>query len=172
MRIVRTDPKTVSVGPLDLLYCEFLHQIHAAADPGDDDAARQRLFPSPTGGKDSDLDRDWLEYVEPELADWFTSCLQVVERDLRGFPGKAPSDLGYTLRIPFDHLDAWIHALNQARITIGAKYNFSEADMNDEIPVEGQERSLALFQEHFYGVLIECFLRILDGSGPHERGHH
>jgi hypothetical protein len=169
MRIVRIDPKTVSVGPLDLLYCEFLHQIHAAADPGDNDAARERLFPSPTNGKDPELDRDWLEYVEPELTDWFTSCRQVVERDLRSFPGKTSSDLGYTLRIPFDHLDAWIHALNQARIAIGAKYNFTETDMNEEIPVEGEERSIALFQEHFYGVLIECFLRILDGSGT-ERG--
>lgn len=162
MRIVRTDSKTVSVGPLDLLYCEFLHQIRSGADPGNNDVARERLFPSPTNGQDPELDKDWLEYVEPELADWFESSLQVVERDLRGFPSGTPTDLGYTLKIPIDHIDAWIHALNQARITLGAKYNFTETDMNGEIPIEGQERSFALFQEHFYGVLIECFIRILE----------
>jgi len=162
MRIVRTDSKTVAVGPLDLLYCEFLHQIRGAADPGTNDAARQRLFPSPTNGKDPDLDKDWLEYVEPELIDWFTTSLQVVERDLKGFPSGPANDLGYTLQIPIDHLDAWIHALNQARITLGARYNFTEHDMSGEIPIGGHERSFALFQEHFYGVLIEWFIRILD----------
>jgi len=164
MRIVRTDSKTVSVGPLDLLYCEFLHQVRVAADPDNNNAARERLFPSPTSGAHPDLDKDWLEYVEPELNDWFTSCLKIVERDLRDFPSGTPDDLGYTLQIPLDHLDAWIHALNQARITLGAKYNFTDADMNGEIPLEGQDRSLALFQEHFYGFLIECFLRILDAE--------
>jgi hypothetical protein len=164
MRIERINPKTVSIGPLDLLYCEFLHEIRIAADPGENDAARQRLFPSPTNGGLPELDKDWLEYVEPELNDWFASCLQVVERDLKGFPGDHPDPFSSTLRIPFDHLDAWIHALNQARITLGIRYNFTEADMNEEIPIEGQERSLALFQEHFYGVLMECFLRILEGK--------
>ena len=162
MRIVRTDSKTVSVGALALLYCEFLHQIRSAADPGNSDTARQRLFPSPTNGAHPDLDKDWLEYVEPELAEWFTSSIQMVERDLRGFPSGPSTDLGYTLHIPIDHIDAWIHALNQARITLGARYNFTEDDMNGEIPIEGQERSFALFQEHFYGVLIECFIRILE----------
>jgi hypothetical protein len=145
MRIVRTDSKTVSVGPLDLLYCEFLHQVRSAADPGTSDAARQRLLPSPTNGKDPELDKDWLEYVEPELTEWFDSSLQVVERDLRGFPSGTPADLGYTLKIPIDHIDAWIHALNQARITLGARYNFTEADMNGEVPLEGHDRSFALF---------------------------
>lgn len=164
MRIVRTDSKTVTVGPLDLLYCEFLHQIRNAANPGDNDAARQRLFPSPTNGEHPELDKDWLEYVEPELTDWFTSCLQTVEQDLTDFPAETSNDIGYTLQIPLDHLDAWIHALNQARITLGAKYNFTDADMNADIPMEGHDRSFALFQEHFYGFLIECFVRILDAK--------
>jgi hypothetical protein len=164
MRIERLDAKTVKLGPLDLLSCEFLHQIRTAADPGDNEAARQRLFPSPTSGKDPDLDRDWLEYVEPELADLFISSLQIVERDLKGFPSGRPDDLGYTLRIPILHLDAWIHALNQARLSLGARYNFTDADMNGEIPINGEDRSIALFQEHFYGYMIECFVRILDAE--------
>jgi Domain of unknown function (DUF2017) len=162
MRIVRTDSKTVAVGPLDLFYCEFLHQIGAAADPADSDEARERLFPSPSNGENPELDKDWIEFVEPELTDWFRSCLQVVERDLKDFPGDSPKNADYTLHIPFDHLDAWIHALNQARITLGVKYNFTDTDMSGDIPLEGQDRSIALFQEHFYGVLIECFVRILD----------
>jgi hypothetical protein len=162
MRIERVDAKTVKMGPLDLLSCEFLHQIRTAADPGDSDVARQRLFPSPTNGRFPDLDKDWLEYVEPGLTELFVSSLQVVDRDLKGFPSKPPEELGYNLHIPVSHLAAWIHALNQARLTLAARYNFTDADMNGEIPINGEERSIALFQEHFYGYIIECFVRILD----------
>jgi len=162
MRIERVDAKTVKLGPLDLLSCAFLQQIWNAADPWDVDVARQRLFPSPSNGKLPELDKDWLEYVEPELSEFFTSNLKVVDRDLKGFPSETSEDLGYTLRIPVSHLEAWIHALNQARLTLAARHNVTEADMNGENPIDGGERSIALFQEHFYGYMIECFVRILD----------
>jgi hypothetical protein len=162
MRIERVDSKTVKIGPLDLLSCEFLHQIPTAADPGDSEVARHRLFPSPTNGRFPELDKDWHEYVEPELTQLFMSSIQVVDRDLKGFPSEAPEDFGYTLRIPVSHLPAWIHALNQARLALAARHNFTDADMNGEIPINGEDRSIALFQEHFYGYIIECFVRILD----------
>ncbi|HET6407319.1 MAG TPA: hypothetical protein VFG14_05515 [Chthoniobacteraceae bacterium] len=164
MRIERIDSKTVKLGPLDLLYCEFLNQIRAAADPGDSEVARQRLFPAPTTGKHAEIDRDWLEYVEPELADLFDSSLTIVEKDLNGFPPHSTEELGYSLRIPFSHLDAWIHALNQARLMLAERYKFTDDDMNGEIAIDGAERSLALFQEHFYGYIIECFVRLLNAE--------
>jgi hypothetical protein len=165
MRIERVDAKTIKLGPLDLLSCEFLHQIRTAADPGDNEVARQRLFPTPTNGRFPDLDKDWLEFVEPELTELFMSSLQVVDHDLKGFPAESLEELGYTLRIPVSHLPAWIHALNQARLTLAARHDFTEADMNGEIPIDGDDRSIALFQEHFYGYIIECFVRILDKEG-------
>ena len=161
MKIERSDEQTVSIGPLDLLCCELLHQIRVSAAPGESKAARARLFPSPSGGQDRGLDRDWRDYIESDLAHLFESHLEVIDRDLEDFPGDQPESEGYTLHVPVKNLEAWIHGLNQARLALTARYNFTEDDMNGRIPSDGDVRALTLFQVHFYGLLQECFLRVL-----------
>jgi hypothetical protein len=161
MKIERSDEQTVSIGPLDLLCCELLHQIRVSAEPGESEAARARLFPSPSGGEDRRLDRDWQEYIEPDLAHLFESHLDVIDGDLEKFPGDQPEAEGYTLHIPMKNLDAWIHGLNQARLSLSARHNFTEDEMNGRIPDDGDVRALTLFQVHFYALLQECFLRVL-----------
>jgi hypothetical protein len=173
MKIVLIDNQTIAIGPIDLFCCELIRQIKISAEPGDDAAARERLFPVPTESGDDEAVEDWREYVHPELERLFSSHLDIIERDLEGFPGESlpaqtkqeegGSLVGdeHVLRIPLTHLDAWIHGLNQARLAIAARHDFTEKDMDGEIPLEGDGRALALFQIHFYGILQECFLRIL-----------
>jgi hypothetical protein len=173
MKIVLIDNQTIAIGPIDLFCCELIRQIRISAEPGGDAAARERLFPGPTAGGDDSAEEDWREYVHPELERLFASHLDIIERDLDGFPEEtvptATEEEGgvsfvsdeHILRIPLIHLDAWIHGLNQARLAIAARHNFTEKDMDEDIPLEGDGRALALFQIHFYGVLQECFLRIL-----------
>ena len=162
MRIERLDEKTVAVGPLDPLGCELLQQIRTAADPSNSPAARARLFPPPIRDKKSELRQEWKEYVVPELAELFASHLEVIENDLQDFPGDEATDSSPVLHIPVKHLEAWVHGLNQARLAIAARHRFTERDMDTPIAMEADERALALFQVWFYGILEECFLRILD----------
>ena len=157
MKISRVDENTVALSRLDLLCCELLHQIPASAEI-DDRAVRERMFSSPTGGREPELERDWQRYVRPELRHIFQSSLQVVQGDLQAFPPSDGSD-EHTLHIPLRHLDAWIHALNQARLALATRHNFAESEMESAIPMTGDARALALFQVHFYGFLMECFLR-------------
>jgi hypothetical protein len=173
MKIVLLDNQTIAIGPIDLFCCELIRQIKISAEPGEDAAARERLFPGPTASGDDEAAEDWREYVHPELERLFASHLDIIERDLDGFPGdsmpvniKQEEGEGFVsdehvLRIPLTHLDAWIHGLNQARLAIAARHDFTEKDMDGDIPLEGDGRALALFQIHFYGILQECFLRIL-----------
>jgi hypothetical protein len=163
VKITRLDEQTISVGPLDLFCTELLHQIHLCADPEarDNEAARARLFPSPTRGADQEFDQDWRDYVEPGLAELFASNLDIIQKDLANFPPARPAADHHTLHLPIKHLEAWIHGLNQARLALAARYDFSEKEMEAEIPPNGDMRSLALFQVHFYGWLEECFLRVL-----------
>ena len=161
MLIERPDEQTVALRDLDLLCCELLHQIGIAADPGDSIAARDRLFSSPTGGREPELDADWKEYVEPGLAHLFRSALDVVKQDLRDFPPATPAD-DYTLHIPVKHLESWIHALNQARLAIAARHDFTQREMDDKVPLSGDTRAFALFQVYFYGILQEWFLAELE----------
>ena len=164
MKIERLNHETVAIGPVDLLGRELLHQIRSSAEPGDSLAVKQRLFPAPTREKKSDFRQEWKEYVEPELAELFASHLDVIEKDLQGFPQEDDDKRRHTLHIPVKHLEAWIHGLNQARLAIAARNHFTERDMDGPIPLEGDERALALFQVWFYGILEESFLRILDAD--------
>ena len=72
-----------------------------------------------------------------------------------------------TLRIPQEHSEAWLNALNQARLAIAAKYDFTEAELCDHYrsPI-GSRRDLSLFQVNFYGFLQEFILREMECGAP------
>jgi hypothetical protein len=161
MRIRRCDAQTVELGDLDLLCCELLEQIVVNSQVDDYPAARERIYSTPTHGREPEFDQDWKNYVEPDLRDMFRNSQEIVQSALENFPPDKTAD-SYALRIPIKHLEAWIHVLNQARLALAARNNFTERDMEDAIPIEGDQRALALFQVHFYGFLQECFLRQLE----------
>ncbi len=160
MQISRLDTRTVALTQLNAVCCTLLRQIASSADPGENGPARARIYPAPTGGREPDADRDWREYVEPDLRRLFQDALDVVEEDVKKLAPEGRRQ-GHALRIPVKNLEAWIHALNQARLAIAARNDFAEPDMDGRVPVEGDARALALFQVHFYGFLQECFLREL-----------
>jgi hypothetical protein len=87
-----------------------------------------------------------------------------VGADLEQLNGNEKSLANRTLRIPTKHADAWLSALNQARLVIATNNNFTELELNDHLrsPI-GSRRDLSLFQVNFYGFLQEFILRELDG---------
>ena len=103
-------------------------------------------------------------YVEPELRRLFQSATETVAADLEQLNGNEKSLANRTLRIPTKHADAWLNALNQARLVIAAKNNFTEGELGDHLrsPI-GSRRELSLFQINLYGFLQEFILRDLGG---------
>ena len=146
---------------MDFLCCQFILQIIPSATATDDPAIQHRLFCQPTGGREPEFERDWKEYVQPDLRNIFETAREVVEADLREFE-PAESDESSSLRIPVKNMEAWIHTLNQARLAISARYDFTEEDMEKAVSLAGDARGLALFQVHFYGFVQECFLQQLE----------
>ena len=161
MHLHRADRQHMELGQMDFLCCQFILQIVPSASATDDPAIQHRLYSQPTGGREPEFERDWKEYVEPDLRNIFKSAQEIVEADLQNFE---PADSGEssTLRIPVKNLDAWIHTLNQARLALSARYDFSEEDMEKPVALGGDARGLALFQVHFYGFVQECFLQQLE----------
>ena len=102
-------------------------------------------------------------YVEPELRRLFQTATQTVVADLEQLNGNEKNLANHTLCIPTKHADAWLSALNQARVVITAKNNFTESELNDQFrsPI-GSRRDLSLFQVNFYGFLQEFILRELE----------
>ena len=153
----------IEISELDPFLAELLRQIPASANPDGAPAAQQRLFSPPTTGKETEICAEWKTYVEPELRRLFQSATETVAADLEQLNGNEKSFASRTLRIPAKHADAWLSALNQARLVIAAKNNFTENELNDHFrsPI-GSRRDLSLFQVNFYGFLQEFILRELE----------
>jgi hypothetical protein len=159
----------IEISELDPFLAELLRQIPASTNPEGLEAAEQRLFSSPTNGKEPEICAEWKLYVEPELRRLFQTATETVSADLEQLNGNEKKLGNRTLCIPSKHADAWLNALNQARLVIAAKYNFTDGELGEHFrsPI-GSRRDLSLFQVNFYGFLQEFILRELDGweKGP------
>ena len=153
----------IEISELDPFLAELLRQIPASAKTEGAPGAEQRIFSPPANGKELELCAEWKVYVEPELRRLFQTATQTVGADLEQLNGNEKSLASRTLRIPTKHADAWLSALNQARLVIAVKNNFTELELNDHLrsPI-GSRRDLSLFQVNFYGFLQEFILRELD----------
>lgn len=163
MQLSRPDRETILLSDLDALLIDLLRRISRSADPSDSDAARARLFSAPThDAEETELLEDWARYIKPELSHLFQSTLEVIDADLKQLKTNKSGSRG-ALAIPVAHLEKWIHGLNQARLAIAARHSFGDEDMEHPLPVGGDDRSFALLQMRFYGILQEIFLRELEG---------
>jgi hypothetical protein len=149
------------VSDLDPFLAELLRQIPESTNPEGAPAAEERLFSAPASEKE--ICAEWKSYVEPELRRLFQSSTEIVIEDLSQLNGKEKTFANCTLRIPAEHADAWLNALNRARLVIAARNGFSEQELNDQYrsPI-GSRRDLSLFQMNFYGFLQELILREME----------
>ncbi len=164
MDICRRDGD-VEISDLDPFLAELLRQIPASADPEGLPAAEARLYSAPSTQAEKELCQEWKLYVEPGLRRLFQSATETVSEDLKQLCGKEKSLTNRTLRIPAQHMDAWLNALNQARLALAAKNNFTDLELGDHhrSPV-GSRRDLSLFQVNFYGFIQEFILRAMNND--------
>ena len=121
--------------------------------------AQARLYPDPTGGAgEEQLRRDWKEHVRPELERLFSTSRDIVARDLEGL---GPNGHGTKVVIPTNHIDAWLNALNQARLVIVEENRFAESDLVQREPPDlATRRGLSLLKIHFYAHLQELLVEV------------
>ena len=161
----------LEISELDPFLAELLRQIPASTSVEHSPAARQRIFSAPAKQTESEICEEWKVYVEPELQRLFQSARETVAADLAQLTGNEKAFANRTLFIPAKHADAWLNALNQARLSIAARNDFTEGELGDNYrsPI-GSRRDLSLFQVNFYGFLQEFILRELtecgEGSSP------
>ncbi len=150
---------------LDLFFVELLRQIPVSADPGDSAAARDRIYPAASNDPLASLvNEEWRTYVHPELKEFFTTSSQTVRDDLETFEQLDDSQDNWAFEIPAMHFDQWLNVLNQARLSLAARFEFQEKEMSQNGPRTIETvRDLSLFQVHFYGFLQECLLQDLAG---------
>ncbi len=156
--------ENLEISELDPFLAELLRQIPASTSSEGVLAAEERLFSRPADAAETESCAEWKLYVEPELRRLFHTATETVVADLEQLNSEGKPFADRTLRIPARHADAWLSALNQARLVIAAKNDFSERELSDHYrsPI-GSRRDLSLFQVNFYGFLQEFILRELYG---------
>ena len=152
----------LEISELDPFLAELLRQIPESTNTEEAPAAKARLFSVPAA--EDKFCEEWKLYVQPELQRLFKSATQTVAADLKQLCGNEKTFANCTLRIPKEHADAWLNSLNQARLAIAAKNNFTDGELCDHYrsPI-GSRRDLSLFQVNFYGFLQELILREICG---------
>lgn len=166
---IRRKANVLEIAELDPFLAELLRQIPESTRPDGTEAAEKRLFSLPVDAPNSEICEEWKLYVQPELRRLFRTATETVESDLKMLNGTAKPFANCTLRIPTKHAEAWLSALNQARLVIAAKYNFTEGELCDHYrsPI-GSRRDLSLFQVNFYGFLQEFILQELEAESSGE----
>ena len=157
---IRRQGDALVISELDPFLAELLRQIPESTRADGVEAAEARLFSRPADAHETDLCAEWKLYVEPELRRIFQSATETVAADLGQLNGKTKPFANCTLRIPTNHAEAWLSALNQARLVIASKYGFTDGELCDHYrsPI-GSRRDLGLFQVNFYGFLQEFILQ-------------
>jgi len=160
---IRRQDDCLEISELDPFLAELLRQIPDSTRTEGVEGAQQRLFSQPAQDSEREICAEWKVYVEPELRRLFQTATETVAGDLQQLNGGTKPFANCTLRIPTQNAEAWLNALNQARLTIAAKYNFNEVDLCDHYrsPI-GSRRDLGLFQVNFYGFLQEFILHELE----------
>lgn len=155
MRLRRTSTDSWELRDIHPLLATFLSELPKVA--ARHKKAQARLYPDPIGGvAHAEFRRDWKEHVRPELERLFASSRDIVARDLSAPGGH---NHGTKLVIPCAHLEAWLSALNQARLVIVEESNFTEADLDHHEPPDlATQRGLSLLKIHFYGHFQELLI--------------
>ena len=164
MLIRKWKQKAIEFSRIERIEAELLRQVPACCELDQGSSAESRIFPAPTGATDQDFLRDWDEFVRPELRHLFLSAKETVEADLASLKMK----IGHLGRfaVPLEHGESWLNALNQARLILAAKFEFSEAELSAfDPPKTFSQRELVLHQINFYAGIQERIIEILTASG-------
>jgi hypothetical protein len=158
MRFRRHSPDAFELCDIHPLFAELLAELPRAASRHG--SARSRLYPDPVGpgsadGGAEDL-ADWHEHVHPELERLFAASREKVSEDLGVLGAKTGS---VRCVIPRENIDAWLNALNQARLVIVEENKFAERELSGAEPPDlSTRRGLSLLKVHFYAHLQELLV--------------
>jgi hypothetical protein len=168
MMIRRWKDKSIEFSKIEAIEAELLKQVPTAGDPEGEEKAEARLYPSPMSQETPGMVKDWEEFVRPELRHLFLSARKVVEEDLAAMT-RRPGKISH-LVVPLIHAESWLNALNQARLVLATKYDFTEAELSfNQTPKTFSRRDLVLLQINFYAAVQERLIEILEEGTPRKR---
>lgn len=118
--------------------------------------AEARFYPDPTT-QDDVLNEDWKGLVQPELHTSFQAARDVVQADLRRLTKCGQLSAG---EIPLNHINAWLNALNQARLALAEEYQITDVHFSAQLLINADaERRAAYLKMDCYALLQEWLIQ-------------
>ncbi|MGH8045951.1 MAG: DUF2017 family protein, partial [Chthoniobacterales bacterium] len=103
---------------------------------------------------------DWKAFVEPGLHEHFRSTRDAVTADIKAMTEKKGA---FELVIPPKHFDAWLNALNQARLALAADLGFDEKLLaSTDTPDLGNDPALTVFRINLYAFMQQCLIEQME----------
>jgi hypothetical protein len=169
MLIQRLTEDSIGFTDIEPIEADLLRQIPTLCDMPGDSRVASRLFSKPADSSEVQFLSDWEEYVRPELRHVFVSARETVEKDL----GAMEERPGHPSRLVIlcAHGEAWLNTLNQARIILANKFEFSDEELSlHEVPRSFSRRDLVLLQINFYAAIQERIIDALEGCAGADQG--
>ena len=164
LRLEVVDGKQIRLSGLNPLMTDCLQRLGEILPQRDSPAAQRRLFPAPSA--EPQLNDEWEKFVTPDLRHLFVSAGETVLRDLTALEPDPRHPDYFHLTFPAPHRNAWLSALNQARLILGAEFQVTEPDMDRRDLDPRQARDLALARIHLLGYLLQLFIEFLHEDHP------
>ena len=124
-----------------------------------------RLFPNPTAG-DEIANDEWRQVTAPELRHLFVSAGETVARDLTALTADESGPEEQMVTFPVEHVNAWMNALNQARLILAAVHAIGDNDMNRTDFDPRNSKDVAALRIHVLGYLLHLFVELENGDEP------
>ncbi|MHC4938393.1 MAG: DUF2017 family protein [Planctomycetota bacterium] len=171
-RVTRMSDGSVRVGDLAPWFVGVMLELPDLLQSDQPEEVSKRLYPEPSD--DEKINEDWEKYVRPELFALVASAREIVIKDIGNMgPDEDAGGLAlWNLDIPAQHIQAWISALNVARLTLSEKHKVHEGDMEepdelDEEEDEWSEKRFAVARIHLLGYLQQI---LIEAESPPPEG--
>ncbi len=165
LALARTEDQQVCLSGIDWVTAACLLEVPGTLPLGKSGPPHDRLFPR-VNETEEKLNEDWRSYVTPELEVLFAEAGQVLARDIEPLARTGDDLKARSLTFPINHCDAWMSAINQARLILGAQHGVADKDMEEREFVEADDpKKQAVLRIHVLGYVLQVFVEFLAGEG-------
>jgi len=156
LRLEVVNEKTVQLTGLDPLVADCLQRLAEILAHRDAPAARHRLSPKPSA--DAAFNAEWEQFVAPDLHHLFVSAAETVLRDLTALETDPQQPNVFRVAFPTVHRDAWMSAINQARLILSAQFHVTDQAMERRDLDPRRATDVALVRIHLLGWVLEMLV--------------
>ncbi|MGA2138296.1 MAG: DUF2017 family protein [Verrucomicrobiia bacterium] len=165
LRVQPFDEKRIRISGIPPVLAFMLRELPEILELRDSPDAQTRLFPNPTA-EDEKANDEWREVTGPELRHLFVSAGETVARDLTALTADEAAPQEHQVTFPVEHVNAWMSALNQARLILAAVHEIGDKDMNRTDFDPTSSRDVAALRIHLLGYLLHLFVELDNADEP------